>query len=186
MPKEIFSIKQTFRLAYKMIYSIKEHNKKISLFHTDNIRSSKNKMEKPRPKILIVENENIIAIDIKNTLHRIGLDVLDIVSSGEEAIRKVNDVIPDLILMDISLDGALDGIETAEILSAKYDIPVIYMTGMNTRETLQRAKITEPYGFLLKPFDSREIEIAIEMAFIKRGIFYEDKADSAFPAIFAN
>ncbi|RPI74129.1 MAG: response regulator [Ignavibacteriales bacterium] len=143
-------------------------------------------MQKSKPKILIAENENIIAIDIKNTLHRIGFEVLDIVSSGEEVLRKIKDEVPDLILMDISLDGALDGIETAEILSAKYDIPVIYMTGLNTRETIQRAKITEPYGFLLKPFDSREIEIAIEMAFIKRGLCFEDKTDSMFPEIFSN
>ena len=143
-------------------------------------------MQKSKPKILIAENENIIAIDIKNTLHRIGFEVLDIVGTGEEVLRKVKEELPDLILMDIFLDGALDGIETAEILSAKYDIPVIYMTSLNTRETLQRAKITEPYGFLLKPFDSREIEIAIEMAFIKRGVFFEDQADSMFPAIFTN
>jgi CheY-like chemotaxis protein len=143
-------------------------------------------MQKFKPKILIAENENIIAIDIKNTLYRLGYEILDIVNSGEEVLRKVKDEVPDLILMDISLDGALDGIETAEILSAKYDIPVIYMTGMNTRETLQRAKITEPYGFLLKPFDSREIEIAIEMAFIKRGFDLEDQTDSRFPAIFSN
>jgi CheY-like chemotaxis protein len=143
-------------------------------------------MQKFKPKILIAENENIVAIDIKNTLHRIGFEVLDIVSSGEEVLRKVNEELPDLILMDISLDGSLDGIETAEILSAKHDIPVIYMSGLNTRETLQRAKITEPYGFLLKPFDSREIEIAIEMAFIKRGMNFEDQNDSIFPAIFSN
>jgi CheY-like chemotaxis protein len=143
-------------------------------------------MQKSKPKILIAENENIIAIDIKNTLHRIGFEVLDIVSSGDEVLRRVREEVPDLILMDISLDGALDGIETAEVLSAKYDIPVIYLTGISTRETLQRAKITEPYGFLLKPFDSRELEIAIEMAFIKRGLYFDDKTDSVFPVIFSN
>lgn len=143
-------------------------------------------MKKSKPKVLIAEDENIIAIDIKNTLHRIGIDVLDIVRSGEEVLRKVREEAPDLILMDISLDGALDGIETAEILTTKYNIPVIYLSGMSTRETLQRAKITEPYGFLLKPFDSRELEIAIEMAFIKRGLSFDDKTDSVFPAIFSN
>ncbi|HEX9741094.1 MAG TPA: response regulator, partial [Ignavibacteriaceae bacterium] len=89
-------------------------------------------MQKSKPKILIAENENIIAIDIKNTLHRIGFEVLDIVSSGDEVLRRVREEVPDLILMDISLDGALDGIETAEVLSAKYDIPVIYLTGIST------------------------------------------------------
>jgi len=139
-----------------------------------------------KPKILIAENEKIIAIDIKNILHRIGCNVLDIVSSGEEVIRKVKEEKPDLILMDISLDGSLDGIETAEVLSSSYDIPVIYLTAFNDRETLQRAKITEPYGYLVKPFDSREIEIAIDMAFIKRGVSFEDSADPMFPTIFSN
>ncbi len=139
-----------------------------------------------KPKILIAENEKIIAIDIKNILHRIGCDVLDIVSSGEEVIRKVKEAKPDLILMDISLDGALDGIETAEVISSDYDIPVIYLTAFNDRETLQRARITEPYGYLVKPFDSREIEIAIDMAFIKRGVSFESSADTTFPAIFSN
>lgn len=139
-----------------------------------------------KPKILIAENENRIAIDIKNTLHRIGCDVLEIVSSGEEVLRKVNEYKPDLILMDISLDGALDGIETAEILSVKYDIPVIYLSSYNEREILHKAKITEPYGYLMKPFDSREVEIAIEMAFIKRGVSFEDSIEQKFPEIFTN
>jgi CheY-like chemotaxis protein len=139
-----------------------------------------------KPKILIAENEKIIAIDIKNILHRIGCDVLEIVSSGEEVLRKVKEEKPDLILMDISLDGSLDGIETAEVISSKYDIPVIYLTAFNDRETLQRAKITEPYGYLVKPFDSREIEIAIDMAFIKRGVSFENSSDPIFPAIFSN
>ncbi len=139
-----------------------------------------------RPKILIAENENIAAINIKNSLHRMGYVILDIVGSGEEVIRKVKEEKPDLILMNISLDGALDGIETAEILSAKYDIPVIYLTELNDREVLQRAKITEPYGYLVKPFDSREIEIAIEMAFIQRGVSFEVSEAPHFPLIFTN
>ena len=76
-------------------------------------------MQKLKPKILIAENERMIAIDIKNSLHRISCEVIGIVSSGEEVIRKVNEKKPDLILMDITLDGSLDGIETAEILSSK-------------------------------------------------------------------
>ncbi len=144
------------------------------------------KMQKLKPKILIAENERIIAIDIKNSLHRMGCEVLDIVSSGEEVMRKVKEEKPDLILMDITLDGSLDGIETAEIISSKYDIPVIYLTAYSDRETLQRAKITEPYGYLIKPFDSREIEIAIEMAFIKRGVSFDDSTESIFPAIYNN
>jgi AmiR/NasT family two-component response regulator len=143
-------------------------------------------MQKPKPKILIAENERIIAIDIKNSLHRMGCEVMEIVSSGEEVIRKVKEEKPDLILMGITLGGALDGIETAEIISSKYDIPVIYLTSYSDRETLQRAKITEPYGYLVKPFDSREIEIAIEMAFIKRGVSFEDSSESPSYTIFTN
>jgi two-component system, response regulator PdtaR len=143
-------------------------------------------MQKLKPKILIAENERIAAVDIKNSLHRIGCEIMEIVSSGGEVIRKVNEEKPDLILMDITLDGALDGIETAEIISAKYNIPVIYLASYSDRETLQRAKITEPYGYLIKPFDSREIEIAIEMAFIKRGVSFEDSSESQSYTIFTN
>ncbi len=143
-------------------------------------------MQKLKPKILIAENERIFAIDIKNSLHRMGCEVMEIVSSGEDVIRKVTEEKPDLILMDINLDGALDGIETAEIISSKYDIPVIYLTAYSDRETLHRAKITEPYGYLVKPFDSREIEIAIEMAFIKRGVSFEDSSESPSYTIFTN
>ncbi len=153
---------------------------KINYCNTDK------KMQKPKPKILIAENERIIAIDIKNSLHRMGCEVMEIVSSGEEVIRKVKEEKPDLILMGITLGGALDGIETAEIISSKYDIPVIYLTSYSDRETLQRAKITEPYGYLVKPFDSREIEIAIEMAFIKRGVSFEDSSESPSYTIFTN
>lgn len=143
-------------------------------------------MQKIKPKILIAENEKIFAINIKNSLHRMGCEVMEILSTGEEAIRKVKEEKPDLILMDITLDGSLDGIETAEIISSKYDIPVIYLTTYNDREILQRAKITEPYGYLIKPFDSREIEIAIEMAFIKRGVNFGDNSEPQSYTIFTN
>jgi len=145
-----------------------------------------NRMQKLKPKILIVEKERIIAIDIKNSLHRMGCEVMEILSSGEEVIRKVKEEKPDLILMEITLEGALDGIETAEIISSKYDIPVIYLTAYSDRETLQRAKITEPYGYLIRPFDSREIEIAIEMAFIKRGLSFEDNTNRLSYTIYTN
>jgi len=145
-----------------------------------------NRMQKLKPKILIAEKERIIAIDIKNSLHRMGCEVMEILSSGEEVIRKVKEEKPDLILMEITLEGALDGIETAEIISSKYDIPVIYLTAYSDRETLQRAKITEPYGYLIRPFDSREIEIAIEMAFIKRGLSFEDNTNRLSYTIYTN
>ena len=151
-----------------------------------NYMNIDNRMQKLKPKILIVEKERIIAIDIKNSLHRMGCEVMEILSSGEEVIRKVKEEKPDLILMEITLEGALDGIETAEIISSKYDIPVIYLTAYSDRETLQRAKITEPYGYLIRPFDSREIEIAIEMAFIKRGLSFEDNTNRLSYTIYTN
>jgi len=137
-----------------------------------------------KAKILVAENERIIAVDIKNSLQRLGFKVTALVSSGEEVLKKVNEERPDLILMDITLDGSLNGIETAEIISSKYNIPVIYLTAYGDRETIQKAKITEPYGYLIKPFDSREIEIAIEMAFIKRGISFEDSTGPIYPVIY--
>lgn len=143
-------------------------------------------MQKSKPRILIAENESIIADDLKNSLKQMGFDVYAIGSTGEEVIRLVQEGKPDLILMDITLKGSLDGIETAEVLSIKYNIPVIYLADYNDRETLHRAKITEPYGYLIKPLDSRELEIAIEMAFIKRGISFEGSTDPSFPAIVIN
>jgi two-component system, response regulator PdtaR len=143
-------------------------------------------LQKSKLKILVAENESHIADDLKNSLERMGYEVSGIGNSGEEVINLVSEGKPDLILMDIILDGSLDGIETAEVLSVKYDIPVIYLADFNDRDTLQRVKITEPYGYLMKPFDSRELEIAIEMAFIKRGISFEGTSDSLFPAIITN
>jgi DNA-binding NarL/FixJ family response regulator len=137
-----------------------------------------------KAKILIAENERIIAIDIKNSLQRLGFKVTALVSTGEEVMRKVKEEKPDLILMDIKLDGPLSGIKTAEIITDHYNIPIIYLTAYSDRETLQNAKITEPYGYLIKPFDSREIEIAIEMAFIKRGISFEDTTGPIYPVIY--
>ena len=137
-----------------------------------------------KAKILVAENERIIAVDIKNSLQRLGFKVTALVSSGEEVLKKVKEERPDLILMDITLDGSLNGIETAEIITTNYNIPVIYLTAYGDRETIQKAKITEPYGYLIKPFDSREIEIAIEMAFIKRGISFEDSSGPIYPVIY--
>jgi hypothetical protein len=137
-----------------------------------------------KAKILVAENERIVAIDIKNSLQRLGFKVTGLVSTGEEVMKKIKEEKPDLILMDIKLDGPISGIKTAEIIADHYNIPVIYLTAYSDRETLQQAKITEPYGYLIKPFDSREIEIAIEMAFIQRGISFEDTTGPIYPVIY--
>ena len=118
-------------------------------------------------KILIVEDERIIAEDTKQTLESLKYKVCGIASSGEEAIRIVEDSDPDLILMDIKIKGPMDGIETAEKIHQKRDIPLIYVTAYADEETLQRAKITEPYGYILKPIRKNDLKIAVEIVLYK-------------------
>jgi PAS domain S-box-containing protein len=118
-------------------------------------------------QILIVEDEGIIAKDIQNTLIRLGYTVTAVASSGEEAIEKTAETAPDLVLMDIVLEGYMDGVEAAEQIRNRFDIPVIYLTAHADNGTLQRAKITEPYGYILKPFHERELHITIEIALYK-------------------
>lgn len=118
-------------------------------------------------QILIVEDEIIIAEDIQTKLIRMGYSVPAVVSSGEEAIVKVKENNPDLILMDIVLFGKMDGIEAAEKIHSFSDVPIIYLTAFADQDTLERAKITEPFGYLIKPFKERELLITLEMALYK-------------------
>lgn len=118
-------------------------------------------------KILVVEDEKIVAMDLKNWLKNLGYAVSAVVISGEEAIKKAAKTHPDLVLMDIKLRGDIDGIEAAEQIRAHFDIPVVYLTAYADYSTLQRAKITEPYGYILKPFEDRELHTIIEIALYK-------------------
>lgn len=118
-------------------------------------------------KILIVEDEIITAKDIKECLQDMGYVVLAIVSSGEEAIKKAGKENPDLVLMDIMLEGEMDGIETARQIRSISNIPVVYLTAYSDKNILERAKITEPFGYILKPFNERELQINIEIALYK-------------------
>lgn len=118
-------------------------------------------------RILIVEDEGIIAKDIQSTLNRLGYSVIGIASSGEEAIKKAMEIHPDIVLMDIVLEGAMDGVEAAEYIHDHFDIPVVYLTAYSDDTTLQRAKITEPFGYILKPFHEKELYTTIEMALYK-------------------
>ena len=120
-----------------------------------------------KARILVVEDESVIAMDIQSGLKSMGYDVPAIASSGEEAIRQADLVRPDLILMDIVLGGDLDGVEAAKRIYATHNIPIIYLTAYSDNKTIQRAKITEPFGYILKPFDERELQTAIEMALYK-------------------
>ena len=120
-----------------------------------------------KARVLIVEDEGIVAKDIKNTLEHLGYHVPGVVSSGEEAVKKAAEMHPDLVLMDIVLEGDMDGVEAAGKIHDRFDMPVIYLTAYTDVKTLQRAKITEPYGYILKPFEEKELHTGIEMALYK-------------------
>jgi two-component system cell cycle sensor histidine kinase/response regulator CckA len=115
-------------------------------------------------RILVVEDEVIIAMEIRDRLGKLGYTVTGVAPSGEEAIRKMVETQPDLVLMDIMLEGPMDGVETAERIRATHDVPVIFLTAYSDSTTLERAKISEPFGYILKPFDERELHTTIEIA----------------------
>lgn len=123
-----------------------------------------------KTNILIVEDEQIVALDIKNSLENAGYTVMGCTNSGETAIQKVLELIPDLVLMDIGLKGQMDGVEAATYIRDKFNIPVIFLTAFADQSTLERARLAEPYGYLLKPFEERELNIAIEMALYKHNL----------------
>jgi diguanylate cyclase (GGDEF)-like protein/PAS domain S-box-containing protein len=117
--------------------------------------------------ILIVEDEKIVARDLQNALEDLGYRVPAIANSGELAIKKAYELNPDLILMDIRLLGEMDGISTAQIVVDELDIPVVYLTAHSDENTLARAKLTHPYGYLIKPFEERELRAVVEVALYK-------------------
>jgi PAS domain S-box-containing protein len=135
-----------------------------------------------KKRILVVEDETITAEDIKESLQDIGYIVLAVVSSGEEAIIKVEEDNPDLVLMDIMLSGKIDGIETAKQILLRFNIPVVYLTAYSDKMILERAKITEPFGYILKPFNDRELHTNIEIAFYKHKMERELKKNEQWLA----
>jgi len=120
-----------------------------------------------KAQILIVEDERIVAHDIEKSLRNLGFDVCASVPSGEEALEKAEGQRPDLVLMDIMLKGDMNGIEAAEQIRSRFNIPVVYLTAYADEEVLERAKITEPFGYIIKPFEERELGSAIKMALYK-------------------
>ena len=118
-------------------------------------------------RIIVVEDESIVAKDIQNSLRKMGYEVPAVVPSGKEALARVKETAPDLVLMDIMLKGAMDGVETAEAIRTKFGTPVVYLTAYTDENTFKRAKISDAFGYLLKPFDDRELRITIEMALYK-------------------
>ncbi|MDZ7262643.1 MAG: PAS domain S-box protein, partial [candidate division KSB1 bacterium] len=121
-------------------------------------------------QILVVEDETIVAMEIQDRLKGLGYHIAAVVSSGEEAIRKAAETKPDLALMDVVLKGSMDGVEAAEHIRTRFNIPVIYLTAYADDVTFQRAKTTEPYGYIIKPFEERELYTAIEMALYKHQV----------------
>ncbi len=118
----------------------------------------------PKAKIFIVEDETIVAMGLKKTLKSLGYEVPGTAMSGESALQKIDKCRPDLVMMDIQLKGNMDGIQTAEEVQRRYNIPVIYLTAFADPETLKRAKLTTPFGYLVKPFQVRELKITLQMA----------------------
>ena len=118
-------------------------------------------------RILIVEDEGVIALELQDRLTDMGYEIVGPVPSGQEAIDHARELQPDVVLMDIILAGQMDGIEASEIIKNSLDIPVIFLTAHADERTLQRAKATQPFGYILKPFNERELQVSIEMALYK-------------------
>jgi DNA-binding LytR/AlgR family response regulator len=123
--------------------------------------------------IFIVEDESIVAKDIQNSLTKLGYNVVGFANNGKDAIERITEVMPDLVLMDIMIKGNLTGIDVSEKIKEKTNIPVIFLTAYADEGTLSRAKITEPYGYILKPFKEIDLHSTIEMA------IYKHQKDSA-------
>ncbi len=117
-----------------------------------------------KPRILIVEDELIIAIEIEKTLQDLGYEVVSIVDNGNEALKKVEQDTPDLILMDIRIKGKMDGIEVATQIHSQLEVPIIFLTAYADENKLERAKLALPYGYLLKPVQDRDLKVTIEIA----------------------
>ncbi len=130
----------------------------------------------PTPVIFIVEDESIVANDIKETLISLGYGVAGLSKYAENAISQIAETQPDLVLMDIQLIGPMDGIEAAGLIHTKYDIPVIFLTSYANNSLIERAKVAEPYGYILKPYDERVLHSTIEMALYKHSIQRKLKA----------
>lgn len=121
-------------------------------------------------KILVVEDENIVALEIKKRLQKLGYIVPGVASTGEDAIIKAEGILPDLVLMDIMLKGEIDGIHAAGEIRSRFNIPVIYLTAYSDEETLERTKLTEHYGYILKPFEEEDLRTTIEIALYRHKV----------------
>ncbi len=132
----------------------------------DSSKEEKNQQK----KILVVEDEVIVGSDIKQVLEYRGYQVPEIISSGEEALEKIKEIKPDLVLLDIKLAGKMDGIETAQRIRSQNDIPIVYLTALGDDKTFQRAKQTDPFGYIYKPAEEKDLIATVETALYKHSI----------------
>jgi diguanylate cyclase (GGDEF)-like protein/PAS domain S-box-containing protein len=121
-------------------------------------------------RIMVVEDERIVALDLKGGLESLGYDVVGISARGADAVERAGSLRPDLILMDINLEGPMDGTEAARLIREDYRLPVVFLTAYATEKTLERAEASIPYGYILKPFELRELEATVRMALARHKV----------------
>jgi AmiR/NasT family two-component response regulator len=117
--------------------------------------------------VMVVEDEPIIGLEIRETLKRLGYQVPEVIAAGEDVLQAVVRHKPDLLLMDIRLGGFQDGIETAYLVGAEFGLPIVYLSAYSNDESIMRASRTRAYGYLVKPFDERTLRTTIELAFMR-------------------
>jgi len=122
------------------------------------------RMNEPAPSILIVEDEAVIAAEIEMTLRRMGYRIAGKARNGDRALDLLATTSPDLALLDINIRGTLSGIDLASVIRDKYDYPFVFLTAFADRATLNRVKETRPYGYVVKPFNDKDLLSAIELA----------------------
>jgi len=127
--------------------------------------------------IMVIEDESIVAKDIQVCLRKLGYNVVGTFPSGEQAVEEAKTLLPDLVMMDIMLKGQMSGIEAADAIRKEQDIPIIFLTAYTDRNTVDKAKETEPYGYIIKPFKEIDIQTAIEIALYKHGKELEVKKE---------
>ncbi len=133
-----------------------------------------------KTNVLVVEDESIVSKDIQLSLKKLGYNVVGAAATSEKAIDLIRSEKPDIVLMDIMLKGDVNGIETAEIVKNEFGIPVIYLTAYADESTLAKAKVTEPYGYIIKPFKEIDLHTSIEMAIYKHKKESEIKKERDF------
>ena len=129
---------------------------------TPGLHTNAEAVEKAR--ILIVEDERITSDHLRRLLTRLGYEIVGIAATGVAAVEQLQDAHPDLVLADIGLPGQIDGVEVATRARDDYDIPVVFLTAFSDPETIRRARVPEPYGFIVKPFSEEELHATIEIA----------------------